>query len=68
MVEQYKALFSGGVGDDFTTKWGWYSALYTLSGESFLNMDEVTEKSVGTVFTHLCYLQDLAHKKKNDNI
>lgn len=70
IAEEYAQLFDSGNGGggEFEAKWGWYVALYTLAGESFLDMDAVTEKTIGAALTHLAYLQDLAYKRRNDNV
>ena len=66
----YEVLFDadGREPDAFSTKWGWYPSLYTLAGEDLQSMDKITEKSVGSIFTHLAYLKDLHYKLKNDNV
>ena len=66
----YEVLFDGNGAepDPFSVKWGWYPVLYTLSGENIQQMDAITEKSVGSIFTHLAYLKDLHYKLKDDNV
>ena len=54
----------GGSGSALADKWGWYPALYQMAGESFLRMDEVTEKPINVVLQHLAFLKDLAHELK----
>ena len=70
ITSHYEVLFTtdGREPDEFSDKWGWYPSLYTLAGENLDNMDKVTEKSVGSIFTHLAYLKDLHNKLKNDNV
>ena len=66
----YEVLFTegGSAPDRFSSKWGWHPTLYALSGENFNKMEEVTERSVGAVFTHLAFLKDLHYKLNNDNV
>ena len=66
----YSILFNGNGAepDPFSVKWGWYPCLYTLAKEDLQQMDAITEKSVGSIFTHLAYLKDLHFKLKNDNV
>ena len=70
ITSHYEVLFAEGSGqaDEFSNKWGWYPSLYALAGEDLQRMDAITEKSVGSIFTHLAYLKDLHYKLKNDNI
>lgn len=66
IADHFAVLFdSDGDGEDtFGAKWGWYPVLYALAGESFLDMDAVTRTPVGHLFTHLAFLKDLEHKRK----
>ena len=70
ITAHYSVLFdsNGGEPDPFAVKWGWYPCLYTLASENFQQMDAITEKTVGAIFTHLSYLKDLHYKLKNDNV
>ena len=69
-TSHYEVLFTtdGREPDKFSTKWGWYPSLYTLAGEDLQRMEAITEKSVGSIFTHLAYLKDLHYKLKDDNV
>ena len=64
--QRFASVFSGGTGEggEFAAKWGWYPALYTLAGEDILQMDKVTELSVGHVLTHLAFLKDLHFQRE----
>ncbi len=68
-TEHFAVLFSEGSGasDEFSERWSWYSTLYALSGESFLKMDEVSEKPAKVVFTHLAFLKDLKYKLEQES-
>ncbi len=65
-AEHFAQIFGGdgGDGDEFASKWGWYPALYTLAGEDVLKMESVSSLPASAVFTHLAFLQDLSHKRK----
>jgi hypothetical protein len=66
VADHFAVLFdSDGDGKDaFSKKWGWYPILYSLAGESYLEMDAVTRTPVGHLFTHLAFLKDLEAKRK----
>ena len=40
------------------------TALYQLANEDLLKMEEVTQLSIGLVFTHLAFLKDLSYKRQ----
>jgi hypothetical protein len=65
-VEHYSQIFgeSGGGPSELGEKWGWYVALYTLANEDVLQMEAVTSLPVGSVFTHLSFLQDLNYHRE----
>lgn len=62
----FAVLFEGDSdeADAFTSKWGWYPVLFTLANEAYLEMDAVTRTPVGHLFTHLAFLKDLEHKRR----
>ena len=70
ITAHYSILFdsNGAEPDPFAVKWGWYPSLYTLAGDDLQRMDALTEKSVGSIFTHLAFLKDLHYKLKDDNV
>jgi hypothetical protein len=65
-AEHYAQIFgeSGGGTSELGEKWGWYVALYTLANEDVLQMEAVTALPVGSVFTHLSFLQDLNYHRE----
>ena len=68
-TNEYAALFTdgGGAASKLAEKWGWYHVLVQLANEQILQIEEITERPIESVFMHLCYLKDLAQERKQDN-
>ena len=45
---------------------GWYQAIYSLSGENILNMDQVVKKSLVEVFNFMTYTIVLNNKREQE--
>ena len=48
----------------FAKKWGWYSIIYNLAEEKFINMHKVTELELLEALTFLSYKIDYNYNNK----
>jgi hypothetical protein len=67
ILDDFRAISSGGDVDEFHERWGWYELIFSLAGEDILKMDQVTKLPIRQVFTHLAYVMD-REGKKNEGV
>lgn len=52
--------------ENFSSHWGWYSALYILSKENILRFTEVSQLPLTVALNYLTYTIDLDKQKQRE--
>jgi len=66
LVENYDELFGQGGNtsldavSNFTTKWGWYSSIYSLAKGDITRIEDITKLNVHNCFMMLSFMKDKA--------